>query len=59
MLEYNIKASLDKKTKNFLFSVNRFFVSSLCLAFSKSNLYIVGEDARDNLYKNQFGKYQK
>ena len=32
----------------------------LCVAYPKSDLHIlIGEDVEDNLYKNQFGKYQK
>ena len=32
----------------------------LCVAYPKSDLHvIVGEDVEDDLYKDQFGKYQK
>ena len=32
----------------------------LCVAYPKSDLNIViGDDVEDNLYNNQFGKYQK
>ena len=32
----------------------------LCVAYPKSNLHIiVGDEVEDNLYNNQFGKYQK
>ncbi len=32
----------------------------LCVAYPKSDLYIiVGDEVEDNLYNNQFGKYQK
>ena len=32
----------------------------LCVAFPKSDLHIViGDDVEDNLYNDQFGKYQK
>ena len=32
----------------------------LCVAYPKSNLHItIGDDVEDNLYNDQFGKYQK
>ena len=32
----------------------------LCVAYPKSDLHIiVGDEVEDNLYSNQFGKYQK
>ena len=32
----------------------------LCVAYPKSDLHIiVGDEVEDNLYNNQFGKYQK
>ena len=32
----------------------------LCVAYPKSDLHIViGDEVEDNLYKNQFGQYQK
>ena len=32
----------------------------LCVAYPKSNLHIiVGDEVEENLYNNQFGKYQK
>ena len=32
----------------------------LCVAYPRSNLHIiVGDEVEDNLYNNQFGKYQK
>ena len=32
----------------------------LCVAYPKSNLHIIiGDEVEDNLYNNQFGKYQK
>ena len=32
----------------------------LCVAYPKSDLrIIVGDEVEDNLYNNQFGKYQK
>ncbi len=32
----------------------------LCVAYPKSDLHIIiGDEVEDNLYKNQFGQYQK
>tara|TARA_A100001388_G_C28496509_1_gene369540 strand:- start:59 stop:385 length:327 start_codon:yes stop_codon:yes gene_type:complete len=32
----------------------------LCVAYPKSDLHVlIGEEVEDNLYNNQFGKYQK
>ena len=51
LLETDILQSLDLKEKGF---------ALLCVAYPKSDLHIViGDDVEDNLYNDQFGKYQK